>query len=232
MCCYSRLTLAKPHFSHHIHSFLSEKYFISIQMADPLTAFPFFFNPPVGRFPIHFNFAFHNMINFYHFYFLQAQGIATCHDIFSFAIPILLNFIGLKYQNQGKSPFQTHPKTVLLGILSLLLYCCSYDYQQRICLPRRSLVLNQILNRCILFFGYTAMAMLASLLFPDSASPAFSVLYVMLSAGDMLVLVYQRIRRQLRGTRFEVRQNSPFLRSLWRILAAQTNSNQGHLLPI
>lgn len=194
--------------------------------------FPFF-NPSMRRFPTHFNIAFHNMIC-YHFYFLQSQDMATLypHPIFSFAIPILLNFLVLKYQNLDKAPFQTRPKTVLLGILSLLLYCFSYDYLQRIRMRRGPSVLANVLHRCILFFGYMVIATLASLLFHDSASPAFYALYITISVGDLLYSAYQRIRgRQFRGTRFGGRRNSPFLMRLCRILA-QRNPNQGHLLPL
>lgn len=201
-------------------------------MADPARGFPFF-NPPMRRFPTHFTFAFQNMVC-YHFYFLQAPGMATFYPltIFSFVLPILLNFLVLKYQNQDKSPFQTRPKTVLLGILSLILYCFCYDYLQRIRMHGRPAVLAHVFHHCVLFFGYLAMATLASLLLPDSASPAFYAFYITLSVSDLLYLVYQRIRRsQLRGTRFGDTRNSPFFVSMWRILA-QRNPNQGHLLPL
>ncbi|KAF8038621.1 hypothetical protein BT93_B1219 [Corymbia citriodora subsp. variegata] len=43
--------------------------------------------------------------------------------IVTFIIPILVNFITMKYQGMLDSPFDTHPVTVFLTIFTLLLYC-------------------------------------------------------------------------------------------------------------
>ncbi|KAL3730134.1 hypothetical protein ACJRO7_027178 [Eucalyptus globulus] len=43
--------------------------------------------------------------------------------IVTFIIPILVNFVVLKYQGTRNSPFDTHPFTIFLIIFILLLYC-------------------------------------------------------------------------------------------------------------
>ncbi|KAH7863691.1 hypothetical protein Vadar_020777 [Vaccinium darrowii] len=49
------------------------------------------------------------------------------HAIFAFLISSLFNFLDLKYQGNGTvSPFQTHPITMYVALLSMLLYCFAY----------------------------------------------------------------------------------------------------------
>ncbi|CAI9096367.1 OLC1v1032493C1 [Oldenlandia corymbosa var. corymbosa] len=196
-----------------------------------------------------FSFPFHGYMIFYHFHYFLAQAhhhhIHHHHhpngcypnNIFSFAIPILLNILVFKYQNQPEeySPFLTHPKTVFLGILSLILYCFAYDYQQTLSNSpyggSSSVLLASFFHRCTKFFGYMAMAISTSLIFPDSASPAFYALFFIISFDDLLYLVYKKIRRKLRRTRFQDRPNSSLWENARRILA-QRNLIQGHLLPL
>ncbi|KAH7864789.1 hypothetical protein Vadar_033851 [Vaccinium darrowii] len=56
------------------------------------------------------------------------------HTIFAFLISSLFNFLDLKYQGNGTvSPFQTHPITMYVALLSMLLYCfaCAAELQPR-----------------------------------------------------------------------------------------------------
>ncbi|KAF8038622.1 hypothetical protein BT93_B1220 [Corymbia citriodora subsp. variegata] len=43
--------------------------------------------------------------------------------IFTFIVPILVDFITMKYQGMPDSPFNTHPVTIFLTIFTLLLHC-------------------------------------------------------------------------------------------------------------
>ncbi|KAL3731221.1 hypothetical protein ACJRO7_028143 [Eucalyptus globulus] len=45
------------------------------------------------------------------------------HKILSLIIPVVLNFIAVKYQGNSNSPFETHPITIFLSIFTLLFYC-------------------------------------------------------------------------------------------------------------
>ncbi|KAF8021055.1 hypothetical protein BT93_G1468 [Corymbia citriodora subsp. variegata] len=45
------------------------------------------------------------------------------YAILTLIIPILLNFIAMKYQGSSNSPIETHPIIVFLSIFTLLLYC-------------------------------------------------------------------------------------------------------------
>lgn len=197
------------------------------QMADSLRSntFPY---PSMRSFPAHFTFAF-NYITGYNFYILQARPMRTSfpHAIFAFVIPNLLDLLILKFQNQDKSPFETHPKTVSFGVLCVLLYCLAYDLHQRLSLPRLSPMLACLVHHCALFFGYMTIASLVSLLLPDSASPAIYVGHVALAVGcPLLHLVYQRIRGLFRGARFQNRPNLPILTGPGR------NANQRYIFPV
>ncbi|KAL3730742.1 hypothetical protein ACJRO7_027725 [Eucalyptus globulus] len=44
-------------------------------------------------------------------------------DIVTFIVPVLVDFITMKYQGTPDSPFNTHPITIFLSIFTLLLYC-------------------------------------------------------------------------------------------------------------
>ncbi|KAI6677757.1 hypothetical protein NL676_038553 [Syzygium grande] len=48
------------------------------------------------------------------------------HAIFTFIVPVLVDFIAVKYQGKPNSPFDAHPVTTVLSIFTLFVYCCLF----------------------------------------------------------------------------------------------------------
>lgn len=128
---------------------------------------------------------------------LQDQATNSCFlKIFSFAFTVVLNFLQLKYQGQDQmSPFQTHPKTMHVAVTSLLIYCLLYDIHQRFSshpLYRRSSA--RIISRAMLFFALLSLLSATSLLFPESIKGILYALCILLSVGDWLHVLFQKIK--------------------------------------
>lgn len=131
---------------------------------------------------------------FSHFYTFQVvERIET-----SSFISLLLNFLVLKYQGKTVSPFETNPKTALFGVTSFLLYSFSYYILPTLSSSNNNVNLIIILNRFKFLFGSLSIASLASLLYPDSATPFIFMLSTIFSIGDLIIWISQRIRAWIR----------------------------------
>ncbi|GFS42275.1 hypothetical protein Acr_00g0078950 [Actinidia rufa] len=132
-----------------------------------------------------FNVAFITM----RFYFLQQLPLSSSpQPIHSFLVPVLVNFIELKYHTDT-SAFQMHRKTMILAAASFLLYC---------------LALARDFSRGWALFGWLSSVSLASVLVPVSIWPVLFLLCVLCSAGELLKCrivqaVWQSLRQRMRG---------------------------------
>lgn len=91
--------------------------------------------------------------------------------LLSFILPLLLQLIELKFQNESNSVFEAHPKPPRwLELLYYYLPC-----QLELTSPSTLLLLLLLL-----------LVSLASLLFPDEWRPLIYVIYVLLSLGNYL----------------------------------------------
>ncbi|KAH7863746.1 hypothetical protein Vadar_021474 [Vaccinium darrowii] len=163
-------------------------------------------------------------INITSYTILQPRPVPTSqHTIFAFLISALLNFLELQYQNTSTvSPFQTHPKTMWVALLSLFLYCIAHDVEPRFI---------QVGRGGMGLFGSILCVSLASVLFHNSVSLALYFLYVLFSNREMLccgVEVFWRwIHQQTVANLIQA------LRSVDRQwFAAPVSANRGGLLPL
>ncbi|CAA2998697.1 Hypothetical predicted protein [Olea europaea subsp. europaea] len=106
-------------------------------------------------------------------------------------VPTLLAFMQVKNIGIDGGPFVAHSTTMSMAIISFLIYAfLAYGMNLR----------SQNLRdnpppypfHCMVFFGNTTVASLASIFFPDSIGPALYVLCVLISAGELLYRVYER----------------------------------------
>lgn len=136
----------------------------------------------------------HIIFNSYIFQVREIENFQLHYNVISSAISMLLNFVILKYQGKTVSPFETYQKTVFFGVTSLLVYCFAYHFlKTTIDHP-----INRMYHRCGVLFGYLSIASLASLLYPDSATPLIFLLCTMISAPDLVIWVFRRIWAKIR----------------------------------
>ncbi|KAL3497548.1 hypothetical protein ACH5RR_040280 [Cinchona calisaya] len=102
---------------------------------------------------------------------------------FAFVVAVLLNFLQVKCQGKDESPFETHPKTMLAAIVSLLVYCLSYDAKLRIPANTSSTYtyFNYSVHGCMAIFGHLSLASVLSVLFPEFLCPILFSLSILLS---------------------------------------------------
>ncbi|WMV43577.1 hypothetical protein MTR67_036962 [Solanum verrucosum] len=127
----------------------------------------------------------------------QEQSTTTCSlTDFGFFFTILLNFLQLKYQgNNNTDPFSTHPKTMRVSVTSLVLYCLIYAIKL---IFSRHYMYRKFSDHVMIFFSSLSLASTASVLFPDSVSPVLYFLCFLLSGGEMLLWVFEKIMEKLR----------------------------------
>ncbi|KAL6985959.1 hypothetical protein U1Q18_019331 [Sarracenia purpurea var. burkii] len=92
-------------------------------------------------------------------------------------IPTLVTFLKLKYDGKEISPFETHPKTMLVAITSFLLYCYST--------PSKPIFYGLICRGSELV-GSVCVMCLVSVLFPNSIELVLYMLYSVVLAGELL----------------------------------------------
>ncbi|GFZ02096.1 hypothetical protein Acr_15g0007050 [Actinidia rufa] len=129
---------------------------------------------------------------------LQQQYIHISRNMFlALFIPVILNFLELKYQGKDFSPFQTHPKTMRVAVVSLLLYCFAYDFEKRLCSPAYAHIVCS--GRAV--FGSLLSVSLASVLFQDSVWLALIFVYILFSNWEILNYrvkgIYNWIQRRM-----------------------------------
>nr|GLL43067.1 hypothetical protein A4A49_63750 [Ipomoea trifida] len=127
-------------------------------------------------------------------------GVATSFlSLFGFAFSAILNFLQLKYQGTDQpDPFQTHPRTMLVAVSSLLIFCFIYGLNQRFSSHSLYRSCEDIVCIATVFFPLLSLLSTASVLFPDSVRPVLYVLCVLISAGECLQWIFQKIKNQLR----------------------------------
>ncbi|KAL3730129.1 hypothetical protein ACJRO7_027173 [Eucalyptus globulus] len=132
--------------------------------------------------------------------------------IVTFIVPVLVNFVVLKYQGTRDSPFDTHPFTIFLIIFTLLLYC----FLSLPLIPRLTVFSTARGARIFFFlkvFSFLSVAFLTLLLFRGLS---FFLLYLPLLI--MLFLAY------LWGLFQELKQKM-------FVVAGQMFGRRGALLP-
>lgn len=128
---------------------------------------------------------------------LQDLQATSFLKIYGFAITLILNFVQLKYEAQDqKTPFQTHPKTMHVSVVSLLIYCLLYDIRQRFSSHPLYRSSAPIVSRAMLFFALLSLLSATSLLFPESVRGILYALCILLSVGDCLHAFFQRIKNR------------------------------------
>ncbi|KAL3497532.1 hypothetical protein ACH5RR_040264 [Cinchona calisaya] len=133
-----------------------------------------------------------NMTRNYHFpQNIQDIIAASRQAVFAFLVSALLNFLQIKYQGKAESPFETHPKAMFVAILTLLLYCLSYDAKLRFSTTHQNV---SFVNISMAIFGPLSVAALSSVLFTEFLGPQvpFSV--------AILYSFYQLLRSEIEAT--------------------------------
>jgi len=135
----------------------------------------------------------------YIFYMYQEQSTTTCSlTVFGFFFTILLNFLQLKYQgNNNTDPFSTHPKTMRVSVTSLLLYCLIYSIKLKFSRHYMYRKFSDLVHHVMIFFSSLSLASTASVLFPDSVSPVLYFLCFLLSGGEMLLWIFEKIKQKI-----------------------------------
>ncbi|KAB1203420.1 hypothetical protein CJ030_MR8G000578 [Morella rubra] len=151
------------------------------------------------------------------------------HAILVFIIPILINFIELKFEGKPYSPFETHPITTMVAVTSLLVYCLAYGADLTFSPGQRpssrcALVLRSLIG----LFGSLSLASLASILFPASLQSVPYIVYISLWIGD------HELRGMIQKLGKWIRQRTP-KKPLSALHAGQywrTRSTRHPLLPL
>ncbi|CAI9095736.1 OLC1v1031732C1 [Oldenlandia corymbosa var. corymbosa] len=90
------------------------------------------------------------------------------HSILTFTASALINFIEIKYQGKDESPFETHPRIMLLAVTSLILYFLAFDVSSRFSASSLTAIIWRFM---MVFFGLLSLAALLSVLLPESLCP-------------------------------------------------------------
>ena len=116
----------------------------------------------------------------------QAQSaFASYHPVVAFLVPILISLLQLKYHGTYTSPFETHPKSMGVSFVCLILYCLAYNAEQRQLNPSDN---AWFVHRGTVFFGSLSAASMASTIhLPDSVGPLLCVVWLLFTARDQLL---------------------------------------------
>ncbi|GFZ08537.1 hypothetical protein Acr_20g0003450 [Actinidia rufa] len=121
-------------------------------------------------------------INIRYIIFQQQHKPVSRNTFLALFIPVILNFLELKYQGTAFSPFQTHPTTMHFAVVVLLLYCFAYDFGTRLGFPAYA----HIFRGGKAVFGWLLSVSLASVLFQDFVWIAPFFLFTLFSNREML----------------------------------------------
>lgn len=132
-------------------------------------------------------------------------------------VPLIIDYLQLKYQGKYQTPFETHPKTMSVAIACCLGYYWTCKAEERFSswyhIPPTPASVAYVLRCCKVVMGNLSMASTASVLLPDSVRPVLFLFCLILSATELfdeLLWLYRRIsgiiRRQFsaRNTRRHV----------------------------
>ncbi|KAL3730747.1 hypothetical protein ACJRO7_027730 [Eucalyptus globulus] len=116
--------------------------------------------------------------------------------VITFIVPVLVDFITMKYQRIPESPFDTHSITIFLTIFTLLLYC-SLSLPPVARLPAFHTACGGRIFFCLRILSFLSIAFLTSLLFRGLS---FFLLYLpllMLFFGAQLGGLMQKLKRKI-----------------------------------
>lgn len=108
------------------------------------------------------------------------------HVILVFIVPILVNLIEVKFEGKSYSPFETHPKTMMVAIVSLLLYCLTYGAELAFSPQLPTSKFSRVLCCFMSLFGSFSLVSLASILLPDCLQFVLYTACILLSMGEYL----------------------------------------------
>ncbi|CAN4127665.1 unnamed protein product [Withania somnifera] len=172
----------------------------------------------------------------YIFYMYEEQSTTTCFlPILGFNFTILINFLQLKYQGNNKTdPFQTHPKTMRVSVISLLVYCLIYGVKQRFSCHPIYRKLSYLVHNVMVFFSSQSLASTASLLFPDPLSHVVFFLCFLLYGGEMLHWLCKKIMQHFEEESYFQRRRVD--EPVWNYLRRRMNMSypmeQRFILPV
>ncbi|KAK1353408.1 hypothetical protein POM88_052543 [Heracleum sosnowskyi] len=106
----------------------------------------------------------------------RENGNHSIVGIFGIAVSVLLTALQLKYQSETDSPFQDHPKAMVIAIASLLIFCLGCDVEQYFGFTYRSSTLATLLHHVLRLLGFVSLASLAYVIFSTSTSSAPSII--------------------------------------------------------
>lgn len=128
----------------------------------------------------------------YKILFLHIEGEPTClYELYFSSISTLVDFLILKCQGTNKTPFDTHPKTILSALISLLFLV----YFSKLKSELRSRY--NVLNRCMFVCWLFTCVSLVSLVVRDSIRPILYVLGFLVSSFELICPLYWRILRDI-----------------------------------
>ena len=137
--------------------------------------------------------------------------------ILTLVVPLLLDLIELKFQNESISAFEAHPITTKVAIAALQLFGLSFTLEEYF--AHLSPTPAALLRTSMVFSGSLLVASLVSILSSDEWRPVIYVIYVFLSLGNYLYRLVrkgcewvQRIMEKLQ-TLFARMQQRPVRRS-------------------
>lgn len=164
----------------------------------------------------------------------QEHHGTNSHTIIAFIIPVLLNFIEVKYQGTSNSPFETHPLATIIAVTSLLAYSIACTAELRFS-HHLSPICAQIFQSIKSMLSSLSLASLASILFFDVVQHILYIIYTMLlvvelydPVNKLYHWIHQKVVRKLisalHAQHWQIRRTSPML--------PLTFTDTGSLLPV
>ena len=150
----------------------------------------------------------------------RSPRLSNSHSFFQFTLPLVLNFLGLKYQARETNPLEAHPNIMFLASTSTLMYCISYATKNSISLA---------------IFGSISVASLFALVFSRHCliSLCLAVLFSFSTLPYPLTVLFQRLMdefaRYNHGRRCRRRD---IIHLLLSSIPHGTCSRQPNLLPL
>ncbi|MCD9640240.1 hypothetical protein HAX54_025426 [Datura stramonium] len=158
----------------------------------------------------------------------EESSTTTCSlTILGFFFTILLNFLQLKYQ--GTDPFSTHPKTMRVSVTSLLVYCLIFGVKQKFSCHPLYRKFSDLVHHVMIFFISLSLASTASVLFPDPVSHVVFSLCFLLSGGEMLLWVLEKMMQQFEESSSYFQWRSA-VEPIWNYL--RRRMNMGYYYPM
>ncbi|KAI3459796.1 hypothetical protein Pfo_016459 [Paulownia fortunei] len=113
------------------------------------------------------------------------------NEIIFFIIPTLVNFLQLMYQSSDKNPFATHPNTMGIAVCASSICYLACSGQLTFSVGRFPAAC--VCRHCMVWSGNVSVASLASMFAPDSVRPLLYAVSILLSASELLHLLYKRV---------------------------------------